>query len=200
VNATDAKMLRAFLIAARIAPVRADSLADALLDWRDADDIPRPLGAELSWYQAQNLYQTRNARLAEVRELARIRGWSSIGQLDSLLTVEPGRISLANAPLAVLASLPGIGDEALSRIAERRLRQVPITDLIALAGELSPAARDTLLASYADLVRLTSPVPEAWIATSRAREGSLPVTAAIELRLVRAGERAAIVRRRTWIE
>jgi len=199
-NTADARMLRALLIAAGIPAGRADSLTDALLDWRDPDDIPRPLGAEFPWYQAENLYPPRNARLADVRELNRVRGWSTTGGLDSLVTVEPGRISLANAPLAVLASLPGIGNEAVSRIAERRLRQIPVTDLIALAGELSPAARDTLLASYADLVGLTAPEPEAWIVTSRAREGSPPVTAVIELRLVRAGERAAIVRRRTWIE
>jgi hypothetical protein len=57
--------------------------------------------------------------------------------LDTLLGVESGRIFLARAPLAVIAGLPGLGEEALARLAERRARGLEAVDLLAFAGELS---------------------------------------------------------------
>jgi hypothetical protein len=57
-----------------------------------------------------------------------------------------------------------------------------------------------LLASYAELARATTAVPDAWIIVARGWSGIPRVTADVELRLVRAGWRAAIVRRRTWVE
>jgi hypothetical protein len=120
--------------------------------------------------------------------------------LDSLLGVEPGRIPLAIAPIPVIAALPGIGEEALARIAERRLNGGWPVDLMTLGAALSTTARETMLARFAELSRWTTLDPDAWILTSRAADGSSAVSAVVEVRLVRAGVRAAIVRRRSWIE
>jgi general secretion pathway protein K len=50
-------------------------LADALADWTDADDAPRPRGAEREWYLAQTPpLVPRNAPFASVGELALVRG------------------------------------------------------------------------------------------------------------------------------
>src|SRR6266478_3677484 len=50
-------------------------LADALADWADADDAPRPRGAEREWYLAQTPpLVPRNAPFASVGELALVRG------------------------------------------------------------------------------------------------------------------------------
>ena len=50
-------------------------LADALADWTDADDVPRPRGAEREWYLAQTPPRVpRNAPFASVGELALVRG------------------------------------------------------------------------------------------------------------------------------
>jgi hypothetical protein len=54
--------------------------------------------------------------------------------LDTLLDVDRARLSLDHASLAVLASLPGFGEEALSRAVELRARSLPIGDLIAFAA------------------------------------------------------------------
>ncbi len=85
-------------------------------------------------------------------------------------------------------------------MAEERLRGVQTTDLLALSARLSPAARATLVSRYADLARLTVTEPDAWILESRATAGEPAVTEVVELRLVRAGTRAAIVRKRRWSE
>jgi general secretion pathway protein K len=195
VNAADGEQLLALLTAVGIGAARADSMVDALLDWRDADDIPRPMGAERDWYRAVGRFSPRNGPLADVRELRRVRGFDETtlpdSVLDAVFTVEPGRIVWNRAPLAVIASVPGIGEEALGRVAERRARDVSLTGMTDLSGSLSPGARALLDARYADVQRLTTDRPDAWILSAK-RGG-----AAIEVRLAPAGGRAAIVRRRT---
>lgn len=200
VNASDGETVGRLLRAAGIPAARADSMTDALLDWRDADDTPRLLGAERAWYVASRRLTPRNGPLASDREITLIRGFDSALQERSLLGVESGRVVLPRAPLAVIAALPGIGEEAIARIAERRLHELWPRDLVALGTELSPAARAALLAHYAELSRVTTAEPDPWIVTSRAWDGSSAVIAAIEVRLIRAGTRAAIVRRRSWVE
>jgi type II secretory pathway component PulK len=49
-------------------------LADAILDWLDADDRPRPFGAERSYYSGLGLPGPRNGRLASLDELLLVRG------------------------------------------------------------------------------------------------------------------------------
>jgi type II secretory pathway component PulK len=199
-NAANEELLRALLQVAGTRITRIDSLVDAILDWRDADDVPRPLGAERVWYAAAEQQLPRNGPFADTRELRLVRGFDSLARLDSLLDVEPGRISLQHAPEAVLFALPGFGPEVVGRIAELRARGQPIPDLVVLGGSVSPAAREAMLARYAHLVRLTTTEPDAWIVTARGHAGPKPVTYVLEVRLVRAGDRAAIVRRRSWIE
>jgi hypothetical protein len=132
--------------------------------------------------------------LANARELRRVRGFDESVLPDSILTavftVEPGRVVWSRAPLAVLGSLPGIGEEALARLAERRARGVAV-DINALSADLSPGGRQLLASRYGDLARLTTDGPDAWILTARGNGY------AIEVRLAPAGTRAAIVRRRT---
>jgi len=113
--------------------------------------------------------------------------------------VEPGRVDLNHASLAVIASLPGISEEAVSRISQLRDDHMPVADLSTFAGQLSPGARQELLANYAELTRATVTEPDAWIVVARVEAGAPAVGAVIEVRLVRAGTRAAIVRRRSWI-
>jgi hypothetical protein len=88
----------------------------------------------------------------------------------------------------------------VGRVAEERLRGVPTTDLLTLSARLSPAGRSALVSRYADLARLTVTEPDAWILESRATAGEPTITEVVELRLVRAGARAAIVRKRKWVE
>ena len=200
VNTASEELLYTFFTGVVASSDRADSLTQAILDWRDPDDLPRSLGAEREWYERGGRTLPRNGHLSDARELQYIRGFDAIGGLDSMLDVEPGRIDLSHAPLAVLAALPGFTSEAVGRIAEERLRGVPTTDLLALSARLSPTARATLVSRYADLARLTVTEPDAWILESRASAGEPAITEVVEFRLVRAGTRAAIVRKRRWIE
>jgi type II secretory pathway component PulK len=198
VNAADAEELRRLFLAMRLSPESADSLVDAILDWRDADDEPRPYGAERSWYESERAFAPRNGALADVREIARVRGMSRLSGLDSLLGVENSRIDLGRAPRAVLAALPGFSDELVAQILEQRARDALPPDLLTLASSLSPSARDSLAARYAEVVPLVTMSPDAWIVTARAREGSSPAVATVEARFVRSGPRVTVARQRSW--
>jgi type II secretory pathway component PulK len=58
-------------------PGMTDSIADAILDWIDADGTVRPLGAESSFYQALDQpYAPRNATVECLEELLLVRGVS----------------------------------------------------------------------------------------------------------------------------
>ena len=195
-NTADKEALDRLLAYLRIPKSQADSLRDAMLDWRDADDIARASGAEGDWYAAEGRHLPRNGPFADVRELARVRGSEVIAGRDSLWTAEPGRIPVDLAPLAVLATLPGMTEEALGRLAEQRMRGEPFHDVLRLTATLSPAARDSILTRYPELVGRVTADPDAWILTSTGRVRG--VQSVLEVRLVRAGSRAAIVRRRTW--
>lgn len=196
VNSASADQLRALFRATGKSESGADSLADAILDWRDDDDDPRPAGAEAAWYRAAGQALPRNSAFADVAELGRVRGMMGVGGVDTLLGVDEGRILLGRAPHAVLAALPGFGAEAVERLLELRARGESPRDLLSFSAVLSPDARAAMLARYAELAAMAGIQPEAWVVTMRASEGANGVTSEVELRLVRAGARAAVVRRR----
>ena len=198
INHADAEMLGAALRQIGVQASKIDSMVDALLDWRDVDDVPRPLGAERAWYVLHGRFVPRDGPFEDVRELARVRGFEDMPGLDSIFGVETGRIALVHAPLSVIAALPGLGAEAIGRIAEERARGERPEDLTAIAAALSPDARRLMLSRYADLVHDATVEPDAWIVQGRAAAGSPAVAVVVEMKLVRAGNRAAIVRMRVW--
>jgi type II secretory pathway component PulK len=204
-TAADSEQLRALFVAMSISSDRSDSLADALLDWQDADDLPRPRGAEREWYATNRQATPRNGSIADLAELAQVRGFARIwAELDSVAWVEPGRLVLDRAPLPALASLPGFTAEALARAVEWRgggsdggLAVRDPLEVPALAARLTPASARALLARRDDLAHLQTPEPDAWLLITRATEGAPAVVAEVELRLIRAGTRAVVIRRRT---
>lgn len=214
-TSADIVQLRGVLGAVGIPPPLADSLADALLDWQDADDEPRPAGAEAASYAAVGGRPPRNAPITDVAELRRIRGFDALAPsvaaaLLAAVTTEPGRISLPHANTDALASLPGMTPEVRSLVRELqtsgalrdgRVGSTPAAalDLLISDARLPAAARDSLAASRQELAMRMGMEPEAWILVARGlatQEGPSRSTASVELRLVRAGERAAVVRRR----
>lgn len=105
-------------------PAAAGAVVDALQDWRDADDLVRPNGAESEAYQhAGSPYVPRNAPLNRLDEFRRVRGVT-----DSLamavapyVTVDGDLlIDINAAPEAVLAAVPGIGPAGARTLVARR--------------------------------------------------------------------------------
>ena len=197
-NAVDRDVLRQLLVGAGFGATRADSMSDALLDWRDADDEPRALGAERTWYRSRRRTGASNAPISDVREIRLIRGFEDPAGLVGLLGVEPGALSLNHAPAQALAALPGFGPELVRAVLEKRRRGEWIRDVAELQGAVSPAAAAALRASLPELSQLVTCTPEAWVVRGRAPIAGTDASETVEVRLARAGARAAVVRYRRW--
>jgi len=198
VNEANTDAISATFVAAGVSTDRADSLADAVADWRDADSIPRPRGAEIGWYRRAGRLAPFNHPFEDENEIRLVRGFESADSLIALLGVEPGKIVLDRAPIPVIASLPGMTAEPVARIAEMRWRKEPITDIRSLETSLSADSRAKLESAYQDLANLIATEPDAWIVRLTSTAGTPPVTVVEELRLVRAGRRAGITRAKIW--
>ncbi|HTE45996.1 MAG TPA: hypothetical protein VK636_12170 [Gemmatimonadaceae bacterium] len=177
----------------------AIAMTDALLDWRDSDDVARPAGAERSWYEGEHREPPRDGPLADVRELARVRGFENLARYDTGFTTEPGRVSLATAPVSVLLAVPGFTRETAEQIVALRAAGTPVRDVLSILGSISPPSANAIMARYSDIARATTPDPDAWILTVSASNGLPPSVVVLSLRLVRAGRRTVVVRTRSTL-
>jgi general secretion pathway protein K len=108
----------------------ARAIGDAVLDWRDGDDLVRAQGAEKDAYQrAGSAYVPRNAPLTRWDEFLRIRGvtQSLADRITPYLTVNGDfRLDVNAAPEPVLAAFPAIGPGGARQLLARR-RSGPFT-------------------------------------------------------------------------
>jgi general secretion pathway protein K len=198
VNTVGGSQLRALFRAVGVDSAASDSLADAVLDWRDEDDVARPRGAEHEWYAARGRSLPRNGPFAAAEEIRRVRGFERVlavwPRFDALLDVEQGRVTLFRSPLPVLASLPGMSAEALAFIDRARGSQGATLDIMEVAAALSPAGRDSLLAHLPRLREQLARSPDVWVVEATATDGG--VAATVSVHLVRDGIGTRVISRK----
>jgi type II secretory pathway component PulK len=124
-NEADELMLRQFLAQGlRIDYAQADELAQAILDWRDEDDLPRLNGAEHDQYiEAGAAVLPPNRPFARLHELRFVRGMTPelFELMQPYLTlVSSGRINVNAAPEPVLLALPGFTPAAATAMMQLR--------------------------------------------------------------------------------
>lgn len=119
------------------------------------------------------------------------RCWSRVVEHD-----EDGRVNLNTALASALAVLPGFGEEAVQVVLERRAFGERITDLFQVMGRVSPPARAAIMERYGELLRRVEFAPSSLVVTATGVVAGSPVMAEIEVVVVPAGTRAAVVRRR----
>ena len=190
-NLADRPALVTVLQAVMHRSAAVDSLADALLDWRDPDSVPRLLGDESSG--------NRNGPFADPRELRYVRGFtdSRVALFAPFITTRgTGVINVNAAPQAVLAALPGVTEETV-RILIMHRSTSPLRDADAVAGLLSPSARASLLASYPEFVRATVFAPPQLVGVVTGGVRGTPITARVTLTTVPVAGRLAVIRRET---
>jgi len=107
----------------------AVALAQAILDWRDADNDPRPVGAEARFYARQGLMEPGNRPFVHIVELRRVIGiddtiFAAIAPLFSVSTnnIKPDENF---APLVILELLDLLPSE-LEEILRRRDADQPL--------------------------------------------------------------------------
>jgi general secretion pathway protein K len=134
-NAANERMLTLLLQGLGANPREAAALADRILDFRDADDERRPLGAERSDYAAAGLaHGPKNAAFDTVEELDQVLnlppGW--LARLRPLVTVYSGQAGVDPSVASVeLRRALGGSTEA----SEPFRRSLPIPSEFAVASQ-----------------------------------------------------------------
>jgi general secretion pathway protein K len=102
----------------------ADQLAQAILDWRDEDDLPRINGGEREEYlDDEALVLPPNRDFVEIDELRHVRGMTPELYLKAapyLSLIGDGEINLNSAPEAVLLAVPGLDPGTVTQILRLR--------------------------------------------------------------------------------
>ncbi len=175
-----------------------DSLTDALLDWRDKDDLARVAGAESDWYRQHRRPTPRNGPLVSLRELALVRGFENLdsARLAETLTVRGrGQVNLNRAAPAVLRAVLDVPEELARLIRERNQRGLPVENLDHLIGLASPSLRPVLAARYKELIQSVSFAPSELVVIATAGVGESPLRATGTLTVVPLSGRVAVIRR-----
>lgn len=166
----------------------ADRLAQAIMDWRDADDIPRAHGGERAEYlRAGLLALPANGLFREVEELLQVTGMTPelFGAAQPYLTTRgAGTINLNTAPPPVLRVLPGMTDAILAQILALRAQGRRIQSVQQVMGALQRGRAMTPAQQQANTA-----------ATQRLASRTTVETNQVELRITaRAGSAAQPVR------
>jgi general secretion pathway protein K len=129
-NTADPVMLTSLFLSVGVELERAQALADAIMDWRDPDDLPQQQGAEVNEYQQAGLtYAPRNAPFQTVSEVQQVFGldYELYRKIEPAVTIYSGSASPnpAYAPLEALRALPNMTDEYARQIIELRQSVLP---------------------------------------------------------------------------
>lgn len=149
-NRSDARTLHD-LFAQFTDDARAERAVAVLEDWKDADDLTRPGGAEAADYaRAGSPYVPRNAPLDRLDDLANMLGIgdSLAAAVAPYVTVDgDGLVNVNSAPEPVLAALGGMGAAGARTLIARRAGGEPfasadaVRDLLLTAGAGAAFAR-----------------------------------------------------------
>lgn len=113
VNSADQSLLQELMLHSPVEEELQTKLVNAILDWRDEDDLVHIDGAEKEQYKNAGLsYGPRNKPFQSIEELQLVLGMNEqvFNWLENLVTVYSGQpmVDLTQAPKEVLQVLPGI--------------------------------------------------------------------------------------------
>jgi general secretion pathway protein K len=130
INTADDALLQGLFASVGVPADQAVALSDAIQDWRDPDDMPRPQGAELNEYRAAGLaYAPRNAPFQTVGEVQQVLGmnYDLFEKIEPAITIYGGGVqpNPAYAPLEVLLALPGMTPDLAQQLIMARQQVLP---------------------------------------------------------------------------
>ena|SRR5436190_1048601 len=130
INAADDKTLLAVFALVGVEQDRATHLVDAIMDWRDPDDLTHPNGAEKAEYQAAGLtYGPANMPFATIGEFQQVLGmdYELFHKLHPYITVysRNGRPNFGLSQAMLLQLVPGVTPEQAQQLVEMRQRILP---------------------------------------------------------------------------
>ena len=119
----------------------ATAIAEAIVDWRDADDLKQPNGAEDRDYDAEGYpYGSKDAPFDTVSEVQQVMGmdFALFQRIEPALTIYSGQAlpNMAFAPQEVLQALPNMDPGLAQALIEQRHAWTP------QAGGVPPVTPD----------------------------------------------------------
>jgi general secretion pathway protein K len=126
INNVDKAQLQRLLTSISVDETIADSLSDAIIDWRDKDDLPRENGVEKQQYADAGLrYEPRNDAFASMEEIQMVLGMTPeiSQQLENKVSIYSNnpQINPATASQAVLLTLPDVSQEMIDEYIKQRV-------------------------------------------------------------------------------
>ena len=147
--------LRRLFAALRLDFGKADRLAQAIMDWRDADDLHRARGAERQDYlDAGSAVLPENRPFDRLGELRQVMGMTPETYdlvRPHLTLLGTGQVNLNAAARPVLLALPGMTEHSVAVVLRRRTGRQPLRSLIELTNELPVEPRAVLQAHLTEL-------------------------------------------------
>jgi general secretion pathway protein K len=163
INMADEMVLGALFRSAGLDEDAVRGLVDAVLDWRDPDDLVRAFGAERDDYAAAGFaYGPSNRPFATVEELQQVMGMTHavFRAIEPAITVHSGSAypNPAFAPLEALLTLPGMDEELAREIIAQRQRHVgPQGAPVAILADGTPVVAQHGGLTYSIRARATLP-------------------------------------------
>ena len=189
-NLADAAQLRRLLVALGVDSKEGSSLANAVLDWRDSDQVRRPNGAEVGDYGAlRPPSRPKDAPFDRVDELATVLGMtpSIYHRAASHLTVAgDGRVNANSAPAPVLLTLPGM-DAAAAAVVVSRRQKGPYRNVFELVASLPREAQERIQAEMGTFTDRVAFGPREIEIVVTARAPGTPVGASLAARVELSG-------------
>jgi general secretion pathway protein K len=126
INNADQTLLQGLMAQAPVDAEQQTRIVNAILDWRDQDDLEHLNGAEKKEYQDAGLsYQPRNNPFQSIEELQLVLGMneSVYKWIEALVTVYSGQqqVDLQHAAKEVLQVMPGLDAELIDTFIATRL-------------------------------------------------------------------------------
>ncbi len=128
-NRADQILLQALMSHAPVAAEQQTKIVNAILDWRDPDDLVHIDGAEKKEYQDAGLsYQPRNQAFQSIEELQLVLGVDEqvFKWIEPLITIYSGQaqVNLQLAAKEVLQVMPGLDAALVDEFIAKRLESV----------------------------------------------------------------------------
>ena len=184
--------IRRLLSAIPLDAGESDRLAQRIMDWRDADSFRRSRGMERDDYLRSGArVLPTNAEFGQVAEMRDVDGVTAelYARIAPYFTVfGTGQVNLNAAPRVVIASLPGMGDEAIAVIFRYRQSSRPMRSLEEVTQRLSAGAREAIAAAGNELSgRVTFDTREVVVTGEGWLDGS-PLRSSAEAVFARGGD------------
>jgi general secretion pathway protein K len=201
VNQASEDMLRQFFaVGMRIDYAWADRLTQAMLDWRDDDDLPRVNGAERDEYLAAGAaVLPPNRPFSDVDELRYVMGMTPelfTAILPYVTVAGSGRINVNAAPEPVLLAIPSFSPAVAAALLRWRDAGEFPRSMTQLRGLLGPVYVMPERTELADLARRIAFATNEVEIVAIGHTGNSPVSATVRSVVARSDAGALLVWRR----